>query len=214
MAGPKGEGTAARARAAALRLFARHGYAAVSMREIAGEVGVGAGALYNHFATKQDLLNELMVDHMQVLLAAWDADPAAAPDADPKTALEAFTRFHIRFHRQKADEVFVSYMELRSLEQPNFYRVERLRGDYENRLTSILTRGHEAGVFHAPEAKIAAMALIAMLTGVTSWYRQGGRLSPQDIEDLYLSMAARAVQPGPTSPALSPMETTTCSTHP
>ena len=37
--------TGPRVREAALHLFARHGYAAVSMRKIAAEVGVQAGAL-------------------------------------------------------------------------------------------------------------------------------------------------------------------------
>ena len=70
LAGASGKETAERARRAALSLFALHGYAAVSMRDIAGEVGVGAPALYNHFATKQDLLVELMEDHLRDLLGA------------------------------------------------------------------------------------------------------------------------------------------------
>lgn len=194
-AGANGKETAGRVRAAALGLFARHGYAAVSMREIAAEVGVGAGALYNHFATKQDLLLGLMLDHMKALLAAWDADPMAAPEAEPAEALRAFARFHIRFHRGKSDEVFVSYMELRSLEQPNFEQVETLRRAYEDRLVAILARGVASGAFHAPEPKIAAMAIIAMLTGVTSWYRQGGRLPAATIEELYIDMVAATVRP-------------------
>ncbi|MEX2518595.1 MAG: TetR/AcrR family transcriptional regulator [Paracoccaceae bacterium] len=192
-AGVKGEETATRVRAAAISLFARHGYAAVSMREIAVDVGVGAGALYNHFATKQDLLVSLMITHMRELLAAWDAEPLAA--AEPAAALEAFTRFHIRFHRQKTDEVFVSYMELRSLDQPNFHRVERLRRAYEDRLETIIERGAAAGSFHAPEPKIAAMAIIAMLTGVTGWYRQGGRLRASTVEELYVDMVAATLRP-------------------
>ena len=40
--------TGPRVRDAALRLFARHGYAAVSMRQIATEVGVQVGAIYNY----------------------------------------------------------------------------------------------------------------------------------------------------------------------
>ncbi|MFV0474217.1 MAG: TetR/AcrR family transcriptional regulator [Pikeienuella sp.] len=194
-AGVKGEETAARIRAAALALFARHGYAAVPMREIAAEVGVGPGALYNHFATKQDLLTELMTGHMTALLGAWDAEPAARPDTPPEAALESFARFHIRFHRERGDEVFVSYMELRSLDQPNFHRVERLRRAYEDRLQAIIARGVAAGVFHAPEPKIAALAIIAMLTGITGWYRHGGRLPASRIEELYVEMVAAALRP-------------------
>lgn len=192
-AGVKGEETAARVRAAAISLFARHGYAAVSMREIAMDVGVGAGALYNHFATKQDLLVELMIAHMRELLAAWDAEPLAK--AEPAAALEAFARFHIRFHRLKTDEVFVSYMELRSLDQPNYHRVQRLRSAYEDRLEAIIERGAGAGDFYAPDPKIAAMAIIAMLTGVTGWYRQGGRLPASTVEELYVDMVAATLRP-------------------
>jgi AcrR family transcriptional regulator len=63
--GSHGEITGPKVRAAALRLFARHGFAAVSMRQIAGEVGVQAGALYLYTADKQTLLFELMRDHLR-----------------------------------------------------------------------------------------------------------------------------------------------------
>ena len=54
------------------RLFARHGYAAVSMRQIAGAVGVQAGALYNYTPDKQSLLFDLMTSHLEDLLTALD----------------------------------------------------------------------------------------------------------------------------------------------
>jgi AcrR family transcriptional regulator len=47
--------TGPRLRAVALALFARHGFAAVSMRRIAGEVGVQAGALYNYTPDKNQI---------------------------------------------------------------------------------------------------------------------------------------------------------------
>jgi hypothetical protein len=39
------------------------------------------------------------------------------------------------------------------------------------------------------------MAIIAMLTGVTTWYRQGGRLSVSRVEEIYVDMVARSVRP-------------------
>ncbi len=193
IAGAVGKETASRAREAALALFARHGYAAVSMREIASEVGVGAGALYNHFATKQDLLVELMTDHMEALLGAWAKERSEALDAAAR--LDAFSRFHIRFHAGRSDEVFVAYMELRSLERLNFHRIEKMRRTYEAELEAILSEGAAAGAFRIEDARIAAMAIIAMLTGVTSWYRQSGRLSAARIEEIYVDMVARTVRP-------------------
>ena len=182
--------TGPRVREAALQLFAQHGYAAVSMRKIAAEVGVQAGALYNYTPDKQTLLFELMRTHMEDLLAAWDA---AAPQGGAEAALEAFTRFHIRFNTRRAEAVFVSYMELRNLTGENFDVIEGLRRAYETRLEAVLRRGVAEGAFTVAEPRITAMALIAMLTGVNTWFRERGRLRLAEVEALYWDMVRRAV---------------------
>ncbi|MGH1458571.1 MAG: TetR/AcrR family transcriptional regulator [Paracoccaceae bacterium] len=185
--------TGPRVREAALALFAQHGYAAVSMRQIAKEVGVQAGALYNYTPDKQSLLADLMIAHMDELLAAHaDAAPAETA-AGPRAALEHFTRFHIRFNAVRADAVFISYMELRNLTEENFKTVEALRQTYETRLETILRAGVAAGEFDIPDPKITALALIAMLTGVNTWYRAAGRLSLAQVEEIYWGMVRKTV---------------------
>ncbi len=176
-------------RKAAQTLFARHGYAAVSMRQIAAEVGVQAGALYLYTPDKQTLLFDLMKTHMQDLLAAWAAEPKTGT---PTQRLETFSRFHIRYHLQRPDEVFIAYMELRSLEPSNFAEIERLRRDYESELQAILADGHTDREFDVPDVKLATLAIIAMLTGVNTWYREGGRLSREKVEGIYCGMVRRA----------------------
>jgi AcrR family transcriptional regulator len=42
-----------------LKLFARDGYEAVSVRTIAGQLGVTQGALYKHYKNKRDILDAL-----------------------------------------------------------------------------------------------------------------------------------------------------------
>lgn len=182
--------TGPRLREAALRLFAHHGYAAVSMRQIAAEIGVQAGALYLYTPDKQALLFDLMRDHLEHLLA--DLQP---PEGSPEMQLESFVRHHIRYHLDRPDLVFIAYMELRNLEPENFAVIEALRRDYETRLETILKRGKAEGVFDVADTKLATMALIAMLTGVTTWYREGGRLDRATIEALYWEMARKSVAP-------------------
>jgi len=182
--------TGPRIRAAALRLFARHGYAAVSMRQIAAEVGVQAGALYLYTPDKQTLLADLMAEHLEQVLAALRAEPTPA---DPVARLETFARFHIGFHLERPEAVFVAYMELRNLDPANFARIETLRRAYESHLETILRDGMGAGVFRIPDPRLATLALIAMLTGVTTWYRDGGRLGRREVADIYTEMARKAV---------------------
>ena len=188
--GSHSEITGPRIRSAARTLFARHGFAAVSMRQIAAAVGVQAGALYLYTPDKETLLFDLLKEHMDDLIAAWEAEPGGS---GPLALLEAFVRFHIRHNLDRPEAVFLSYMELRNLGPANFAAIEALRRDYENRLEAILREGVAAGLFAAPDTKIATLAIIAMLTGVTTWYREGGRLSRERVGDIYWDMVRKAV---------------------
>ncbi|WP_417808859.1 TetR family transcriptional regulator [Thioclava sp.] len=182
--------TGPKIREQAQQLFARHGFAAVSMRQIAAAVGVQAGALYLYTPDKEALLFDLLKTHMDELLAAWAAQPRGT---GPMAALEAFVRFHIGFNLSRADAVFLSYMELRNLGPENFAMIESQRRAYENELEDILKAGQQTGAFLIPDTKLATMAIIAMLTGVTTWFREGGRLSRPMVEDIYWDMVRKAV---------------------
>lgn len=181
--------TGPRVREAALRLFAQGGYAAVSMRAIAAEVGVQAGALYNYTPDKQTLLFDLMQSHLRDVLDSFDDDA----QADPVTRLRHFVDFHIQFHHARPDAVFIAYMELRNLTPDNFQQIEALRRTYEDQLEGILREGVAAGVFDIEDTKIATWATIAMLNGVNTWFREGGRLSLDEVKAQYWDMVRRAV---------------------
>ncbi len=184
--------TGPRVRAAALKLFAQDGYAAVSMRAIAAEVGVQAGALYNYTPDKQTLLFDLMQSHMDALLAQMPQGDGQ----EPLEALKAFVTFHLQYHAGRPDEVFIAYMELRNLSDENFARIEALRRRYEDRLEHILQAGRAAGLFRIHDTKIVALAIIAMLTGVNTWFRAGGRLSLDEVVAQYWDMVRNAVGAG------------------
>lgn len=180
--------TGPKVREAALRLFAQHGFAAVSMRQIAREVGVQAGALYLYTPDKQALLFELMRSHMEELLVDW-----TPPGGGPLAELEDFSRHHIRFHLDRPELVFIAYMELRNLTPENFTVIEQMRGAYEARLENVLRAGVASGVFDVADLRLAVMGLISMLTGVTTWFRDGGRLTREDVEVIYWDMVRRSV---------------------
>ena len=90
--GSDGEKTEAAVREAAVNLIARLGYEAMSMRQLATEVGVQAAALYRYFPTKEDLLFTLMREHMDGLIEAWNAARPATDDP-PCVACSISPRF-------------------------------------------------------------------------------------------------------------------------
>ena len=55
-------------------------------------------------------------------------------------------------------------------------------------LTGILRDGMARGAFRLPDARIATFAILAMLTGVGAWYREGGRRGKRELIDMYTRM--------------------------
>lgn len=86
---PKREGPSTRERLldAALELFARHGYAGTSLRQIAEAVGVRESAIYAHFAGKQAIYDALFVDGGPPSLEALHLDVDGLVEAGPHVAV-------------------------------------------------------------------------------------------------------------------------------
>ena len=177
--GSRGPKTMEAIRKAGLRLIFEHGYEAMSLRQLAAEVGIQSGSLYNHIATKQGLLFGLVQDHLNELLRQL---ASALKDKDrPVEQLRAFVAFHVLYHVTKKREVFIANSELRSLDPKNYAVIVTLRGAYEQRLAKILADGVEQGAFEIADVQVATFAILALLTGVCTWYRPGGRLTREAI---------------------------------
>ncbi|ERF85295.1 TetR family transcriptional regulator [Bradyrhizobium viridifuturi] len=191
--GSHGPTTLEAIRKAGVRLIFEHGYEAMSLRQLAAEVGIQAGSLYNHISTKQDLLFDLVQDHINDLLR--ELDLALEGKADPVEQLRAFVAFHVTYHMTRKREVFIANSELRSLDAKNYDAVVSLRGAYEQRLAQILTDGVSDGVFEVVDIQVATFAIIALLTGLCTWYRPGGRLTRDAIIAAHEKLVLSGVAP-------------------
>ncbi|WP_166295875.1 MULTISPECIES: TetR/AcrR family transcriptional regulator [unclassified Bradyrhizobium] len=191
--GSHGPTTLEAIRKAGVRLIFERGYEAMSLRQLAAEVGIQAGSLYNHISTKQELLFDLVQDHINDLLR--ELDLALEGKADPVEKLRAFVAFHVSYHMTRKREVFIANSELRSLEPKNYDAVVALRGAYEQRLAQILADGVAEGVFEVVDIQVGTFAIIAMLTGLCTWYRPGGRLTRDAIIAAHEKLVLSGVAP-------------------
>ncbi|TXR47556.1 TetR/AcrR family transcriptional regulator [Phyllobacterium endophyticum] len=189
--GSDGERTRSAIDTAAKRLIARVSYEAMSMRQLADEVGVQSAAFYRYYPNKQELLFSVMRNHMDCVLSAWDAENGKGQTALKR--LSTFIRFHIRFHVERRDDVHIANMELRSLNPENRAIIVELRARYENSLRDILDDGVDAREFAIDDIALTTRAIIAMITGVTAWFKPGDRLSVDQVAEKYVSMGLRLV---------------------
>jgi AcrR family transcriptional regulator len=190
--GSYSQNTRALVRQSAERLFARHGYAAVSMRQLASDVGVQVGTIYNYTKDKQALLFAIMSEHMTELLQAWSREGQSTAPIDQ---LSQFLNFHLDYHLARRNAVFIAYMELRNLDAANFAEIETLRRQYEDALEQILIAGKNAKAFDIADTRITTLAIIGMLTEVVTWYRPDGRLELDEVKSRYREMVLRMVMP-------------------
>ncbi len=189
--GSSGEKTAEAIRAAGLRLIYAHGFDAMSLRQLAAEVGLQPGSLYNYFDNKQALLFEIVKTHMEELLAASNANLEGIDD--PVERLASFVSFHLRYHMRRRELVFIANRELRSLEPANHAKIVAMRQAYEATVIEILAEGADSGAFQIRDCPVIAFGIIAMLTGICEWYRLDGRLSGDEIVEIYLQQVMHGV---------------------
>ena len=141
-----------------------HGYANLSMRQIARAVGCSVGTLYLYFANK-DALYSALVDEAVVHLV--DSYGPAHDIADPVERLEAFCRSYVRFAMTYPEQYKVMYLEL-SLDPasvPEAYR--RARKPLDD-TAAVLAEADAAGLLRVPSPKEGALFVWAALHGMLS----------------------------------------------
>jgi len=184
--GSHGPSTLAAIHEAGLQLIYEHGYEAMTLRQLARQVGLQAGSLYNHIETKQQLLFDLIHNHMIHLMEKLDEALEGAEN--PDDALRRFIAFHLIYHIEKKREVFIGSSEIRSLEPENQEKIVTQRRAYEDRLCAILDAGVEAEIFKIGDSRISTYAILAMLTGICTWYDPAGRVTQDELIKIHTAL--------------------------
>lgn len=118
---------------AAERIFARHGFFAAKVSDVAKEAGVADGTIYLYFKSKDDLLISLFERRMQQVNEALRESVAGI--ASPREQLRAFIKTYLQLVHDEPTAVEVLTIELRQsskfmkeYENPQFADFLRLLG--------------------------------------------------------------------------------------
>jgi AcrR family transcriptional regulator len=122
----------------AAALFAERGFAAVTTVELGDAVGVSGPALYKHFASKEAILAELLLDASERLLAGCRSILAGAAASDPRGALGELIGFHIGFAVAAPDIIRIQDRELAGLPADVGRRVRTLQRTYVSEWDAVL----------------------------------------------------------------------------
>ncbi|MFE9805543.1 TetR/AcrR family transcriptional regulator [Streptomyces sp. NPDC005227] len=172
----------------AAEVFAEQGYNATTVRRIADEAGMLAGSLYYHFDSKESMLEEILRTFLDEL---WDGyDTVLEAGLDPRETLEALVTESFREIDRHRAAVAIYQKEARHLAvQERFAFLAESQRNFEKAWLSTLERGVDAEVFRADlDIRLTYRFVRDTVWVAASWYRPGGRHSPEEIARQYLSM--------------------------
>ena len=175
-------------------LFYKKGYFASSISDIARAAGIQKSSIYYHYSNKEDILFDILKTTMIDLDANLDRLLKGVKGTEKRirTAIHSHTLFHIE--RQK--EVIISDSELRGLTVDNYKTIIQMRDEYEHKFQSLIKTGIDEGIFAETNFKIFSYAIITMCTAVCIWFNPQGRLSKEEIAQIYTDFALKAIKVG------------------
>ena len=188
--------------AAAASRFAEFGFGATTVRQIADDVDILSGSLYHHFATKEEILGEIVRDGV-LRLHRISASIAVAPaDAEQRlVALILADLGELTAHQSVHAILFNERKFFRR--SPDFAYVVEAKKETYDAWAQVLGDGASEGLFR-PDIDIflTISTIVRLLNTGADWYanEDGSALdalknfSLDELTDFYLAFILRAVR--------------------
>jgi TetR/AcrR family fatty acid metabolism transcriptional regulator len=154
---------------AAVRVFAREGFHATRVSDIADEADVAYGLVYHYFPSKEKVLDEVFTERWSLLLVA--IEEADQSSEDPRDKLRSVARFIIDSYRYDPDLMKVIIVEVTRAAN-SFGRTHLDQIDAAFRLIErIITDGQRSGAFRTEvDAYFASMTFYGVIEQLlTGW---------------------------------------------
>lgn len=176
------EETRSRIMEAAYRVFARRGYGAATVEEITAECGIAKGALYGHFASKEDLFRTILVEHVR----RRAAETAARLEPELSLRESVLRIIEASWSTCRADPIwspmFMEFWALASREEWGREAFAALFDHCSAALARFLSNAKRAGLVRPDlDVQSAARLMLAVNDGlVLQWQTQPDKVDPEE----------------------------------
>lgn len=173
---------------AAINQFAKRGYRATTMRDIARKAGISVGLIYQYVADKEDLL-------LLAILEVVDSYEREIPSAimQQSSPLEQFKAAVHAYGRVVDSHKFVSalgFQETKGLKRDRIELMKRREYEANQLIVECARRCKEAGIFHA-EINPEHVTYLCIVHA-QGWINQAWRLDQMNIDE-YIAIALDVV---------------------
>lgn len=178
---------------AAAGLFRTKGYHGTSMADLATLVGIQKASLYYHFKSKDELLSRILQAGVGRVVGLLN--DVLNANLTPREQLLRFVEQNVLMSTQWADGFWVMMNEGNALPASERERYVGERRKVDRLLTRLIERGIKTGHFRPVDAKITALSISSMVTGMLRWYRPTGRLKRPQIAEYFVDFVDAMLAP-------------------
>lgn len=170
----------------AARVFARRGYAATSIGDIAEACNCSKSRLYHYFASKEAILSEMLTSHVDGLLT--QCRHTLYGFSDPEERFRQLTRLLLDVYAVSRDRHVVLLTCLEFLDADKHKSLIAKQRELLAYVRDILLQMRPDLAQDSDLAPVDAMLFFGMINWTYTWYRADGRLSPQELADRVVSL--------------------------
>lgn len=150
----------------AARLFKQKGYSAVTMRDLAAAVGVKAASLYNHISSKEEILNEVILNIAESFTEGIKEIRFRESTISKK--LEAVIAQHVHLtadHPYGMAALNNDWMHLGDGRETYL----KLRSEYEQHFREVINEGKSSGVLKDIDEEVILFSTLGTLRNLYLW---------------------------------------------
>jgi len=188
---------------AAALLFRKKGYASTSFKDIAEDLGTDRATIYYYFASKRDLLLEVVRD---VVSSVSNGAQAISKSKDPPPVkLRKVIESLLTSYAENYPHQFVYIQEGMAVNKEQDSHLFKLGKLYERSVADIIQEGMADGSFRSDEdPKVIMYGLLGALNWTNRWMNPRGRMSPHDIAATFSSLFLDGLLPRSKAPVRKP----------
>jgi AcrR family transcriptional regulator len=180
---------------AGIDLISRHGYEAMTLRQLGPAAGIQAGSVYYYVKSKQDLLFRILKETLEEDFAELENKLSAS--ASPASRLAIFIEWFVRGIVAKKQTCFLWMSEIRSLKPVNYRVIEKKSRLFMECLEGIIREGTAAGLYSEPDIEGTAFAIWGLLSSPLMWLYPEQRTDVDEIIALFTRLSFRCLGIGP-----------------
>jgi AcrR family transcriptional regulator len=165
-------------------VFAKKGYQAATVDDIAREMGVSKGVVYYQFRSKEEVFAEIMVTAISEALRLLKQ--TTSKSGSPADRLRDGIRELIAFNLEETTPGYYSKMvvgNLRAISTPSREAIRTFERDYQRVVVDLIREGQAAGVFDVHNPSVTAMNILTAANGVSNWFVPGRSVSASEVAD-------------------------------